>query len=208
MLISYVNKHQNDGDEHLPYVFMAYRSSEHETTGNNPNYLMLGREITTPLDIQYAMPRGMATIPQNKWTKEIKERMEEAHLKVNCGRHVGVQAKHLTYETCDNGNDTGDNIDALVELSVKDTMSSQLKRNIPKIKTTPRSKTQHQKCPWCPFKTLDTNELKEHLIKCGMDAISKRYTCTVSNKVSNVKRHKKVHNKTESKVFNSDIDLS
>jgi hypothetical protein len=47
----------NDWDEHLPYISIAYRTAEHETTGNTPNYMMLGREVTTPLDIQYCMPR-------------------------------------------------------------------------------------------------------------------------------------------------------
>jgi hypothetical protein len=53
MLSAFVNEHQNDWDEHLPYIAMAYRAAEHETTGNTPNYMMLGREVTTPLDIQY-----------------------------------------------------------------------------------------------------------------------------------------------------------
>jgi hypothetical protein len=44
---------------------MAYRAAEHETTENTPNYMMLGREVTTPLDIQYYMPRSIAHIPQN-----------------------------------------------------------------------------------------------------------------------------------------------
>jgi hypothetical protein len=48
-LSSLVNEHQNDWDEHLPYISMAYRAAEHETTGNTPNYMMLGREVTTPL---------------------------------------------------------------------------------------------------------------------------------------------------------------
>ncbi|XP_052079912.1 uncharacterized protein LOC127718022 [Mytilus californianus] len=81
---------------------------------------------------------------------------------------------------------------------------------MPKIKTTPRS--QHQKCTWCPYKTLDTDDLKEQLVECGMRAIHKRYTCTevgcsyISNKVSNVKRHKKVHTKkAPTKVVSSDI---
>jgi hypothetical protein len=52
-LSAFVNEHQNDWDEHLPYIAMAYRDTEHETTGNTPNYMMLGREVTTPLDIQY-----------------------------------------------------------------------------------------------------------------------------------------------------------
>jgi hypothetical protein len=59
--------YQNDWDEHLPYISMVYRAAEHETMGNTPNYMMLGREVTTPLDIQYCMPRSIAHIPQNRW---------------------------------------------------------------------------------------------------------------------------------------------
>ena len=58
---------------------MAYRAAEHETTGITPNYMMLGREVTTPLDIQYCMPRSIAHIPQNRWAWILKDRMEETH---------------------------------------------------------------------------------------------------------------------------------
>lgn len=62
----------------------------------------------------------------------------------------------------------------------------------------------------------DTDDLKDHLVECGMSAINKRYTCTemgwsyINNKVSNVKRHKKVRVKDEpkSKVIIPNIDLS
>jgi hypothetical protein len=53
MLSAFVNEHQNDWDEHLPYISMAYRAAEHETIGITPNYIMLGREVTTPLDRKY-----------------------------------------------------------------------------------------------------------------------------------------------------------
>ena len=79
MLSAFVNEHQNDWGEHLPYISMAYRAAEHETTGNTPNYMMLGREVTTPLDIQYCMPRSIAHIPQNRWAWILKDRMEETH---------------------------------------------------------------------------------------------------------------------------------
>ena len=75
MLSAFVNEHQNDWDEHLPYISMAYRAAEHETTGNTPNYMMLGREVTTQLDIQYCMPRSIAHIPQNRWAWILKDRM-------------------------------------------------------------------------------------------------------------------------------------
>ena len=34
MLKSYINDHQSDWDEQLPFLTMAYRSVEHETTGS------------------------------------------------------------------------------------------------------------------------------------------------------------------------------
>ena len=79
MLSSYVSEHQRDWDKYIPYVMMAYRSAEHETTGQTPNRLMLGREVSTPLDIMYEMPPSIKQIPENRWAWELKERMEEAH---------------------------------------------------------------------------------------------------------------------------------
>lgn len=79
MLKTYVNDHQSDWDEYLPYVTMAYRSVEHETTGCSPNYLMLGREVQTPLDIMYEMPARIKSTPANQWAWELKEKMEVAH---------------------------------------------------------------------------------------------------------------------------------
>ena len=79
MLSAYVNDNHDDWDEYLPYVMMAYRSAEHETTGYTPNYLMFGREVSTPLDIMYEMPQAQKEIPTNKWAWKMKERMESAH---------------------------------------------------------------------------------------------------------------------------------
>ena len=67
MLSAYVSDHHRDWDEYLPYVMMAYRSAEQETTGCTPNRLMLGREVTTPLDIMYGLPHHSKRIPANEW---------------------------------------------------------------------------------------------------------------------------------------------
>ena len=53
MLRAYVNANRDDWDDALPFVMMAYRSTEHESTGCSPNLLMYGREVETPLDVQY-----------------------------------------------------------------------------------------------------------------------------------------------------------
>ena len=79
MLSAYVQENHRDWDKHLPYVMMAYRASEHETTGFSPNMLMLGRETSTPLDLIYEMPSSIKQIPSNMWVWELKERLEIAH---------------------------------------------------------------------------------------------------------------------------------
>jgi hypothetical protein len=44
------------------------------------------REVTTPLDIQYCMPRSIAHIPQNRCAWILKDRMEETHKLTEDGR--------------------------------------------------------------------------------------------------------------------------
>ena len=66
-----MQENQKDWDEHIPYVMMAYRSSEHETIGVSPNLLMLGRETSTPFDIDYQMPPSVKPIPANQWVWEV-----------------------------------------------------------------------------------------------------------------------------------------
>ena len=56
MLSMFVSEHRNDWDDHLPYVMMAYRATIQESTGCSPNLLMLGREITLPIDLMVGSP--------------------------------------------------------------------------------------------------------------------------------------------------------
>ncbi|XP_063960215.1 uncharacterized protein LOC135155237 [Lytechinus pictus] len=43
--------HQRDWDKYIPFATAAYRSSPQESTGETPNMLMLGREVTLPIDL-------------------------------------------------------------------------------------------------------------------------------------------------------------
>ena len=90
---------------------MAYRSTEHETTSSSPNFMMLGRETTTPLDIQYSMPRNLKAIPQNTWAWELKEKMEDAHqlvrehVKGQMLRQKQLHDKKLSWQSFKPGDD-------------------------------------------------------------------------------------------------------
>ena len=78
MLKSYITDHQSDWEEQLPFLKMAYRSVEHKTTGFSPNYLMLGREVSTPLDIMFEIPSSVRSIPENEWAWNLKKKLKEA----------------------------------------------------------------------------------------------------------------------------------
>ncbi|CAG2214620.1 RNF213 [Mytilus edulis] len=77
MLTASVDEHHWNWDCILPYVLMAYRSAHHETTGCTPYRMMLGLEVTTPVDLMYEVPDYFNKIQQNKWEWELQERMEK-----------------------------------------------------------------------------------------------------------------------------------
>jgi transposase InsO family protein len=80
MLKMFVNENRSDWDEHLPYVMMAYRSSRQDSTGCTPNWLMLGREVSLPIDIMYGRPPTMPDQPMCpvKYVEWVRNAMEDA----------------------------------------------------------------------------------------------------------------------------------
>ena len=78
MLRAFVSSHQRDWDKYLPYLTMAYRSSQHESTKYTPNRLMLGREVNLPIDIVFGRPEEEA-LDETEYVQRLRERMEEAH---------------------------------------------------------------------------------------------------------------------------------
>ena len=56
MLMKFLSADQGDWDQKLPLLMLAYRSSEHENTGNSPSLMMLGRENELSVDFLYSTP--------------------------------------------------------------------------------------------------------------------------------------------------------
>lgn len=49
LLAILVNEQRSDWDDHIPFVLMAYRASQQQSTKCSPNLLMFGREVTLPI---------------------------------------------------------------------------------------------------------------------------------------------------------------
>ena len=109
MLSMFEDDNHKNWDEQIPYFMMAYRATEHETTGMSPNMLMLGRETSTPLDIMFEMPQAIKSVPTSKWVWELKERLETAHRFVRqyTGESINRQKmnrdRKMSYEVFESG---------------------------------------------------------------------------------------------------------
>src|SRR5438093_2067089 len=53
MLAPFVNEKQDDWDIYLPFLLMAYRTTDHASTIMSPFYLMYGRHPNLPMDIPF-----------------------------------------------------------------------------------------------------------------------------------------------------------
>jgi hypothetical protein len=58
-LIIFVQKHQQDWDNRIPLILLAYRSAMHESTGQTPSCLMFG---TVHLVTAFLHPQDMVFI--------------------------------------------------------------------------------------------------------------------------------------------------
>ena len=78
MIRSYLDGSDKDWDLYIPLLTAAYRATVHPSTGFSPNFLMLGRETTTPTDVQFPrLSRPSRDIPL--YVQELQERMARCY---------------------------------------------------------------------------------------------------------------------------------
>ena len=80
--------HEDDWDVHIVILTAAYRSMVHPSTGFSLNFLMLGREVTTPTDLVFQCPScDFADVPEyvhvlqatfENWYRRARDRLHQA----------------------------------------------------------------------------------------------------------------------------------
>ena len=79
MIASYISDKQNDWDEHIPLLMMAYRSSVHETTGISPAMMMFGRELTLPIDMTLGKPIREDRLCATEHAYQLEQKLMDVH---------------------------------------------------------------------------------------------------------------------------------
>jgi transposase InsO family protein len=84
MLSKFVSKHQKNWDKYLLFLMMAYRSSVHETLGETPCFMMMGREATLPVDLIYRRYKTHENDLIPEYVETLMNRLEKVHEVVRC----------------------------------------------------------------------------------------------------------------------------
>ena len=104
MLTMYCEKDQRHWDEVLPQVMMAYRSSTHSSTGISPNMMMLGRNITMPVEAIIPRPRESDDSDfsdADEYVHKLQENLSKVHefARKNLKQNADYQKKYYDTKT-------------------------------------------------------------------------------------------------------------
>lgn len=80
ILSHYVNKSQDDWDEHVPYMLMAMRSAISSSTGESPHFLLYGYDLDLPFDCIIKPTKSNKNLDPKGYAAEVKRRLNEAIL--------------------------------------------------------------------------------------------------------------------------------
>lgn len=70
-----------DWDEDLDFLMAAYKSTIHPGTGFSPNFMMLGCEVYSPLELQFPLPRiEEQHSDQHEYALALQEKLENSYL--------------------------------------------------------------------------------------------------------------------------------
>jgi hypothetical protein len=76
MLVSFVSDNQNDWNEHIYLLMLAYRSSEYQSIGVSPYEMSFAHPPTIPIDLILGKPK------QNQPVQSYTEYVEHLHRKL------------------------------------------------------------------------------------------------------------------------------
>jgi hypothetical protein len=90
------SKNQKDWDFYLPFLMMAYRSSVHDTMGEAPCFMMIGREVTLPIDLVFGVQEPKS-LPD--YVEDFINRMDKVHevIRDRLMNSAERQNRHLTF---------------------------------------------------------------------------------------------------------------
>ena len=88
-----VSETQRDWSQYLAACVLAYNTSTHESTSYTPYYLMHGREVISPLDLQLETPQPDPPTDMNDYAAELVSKLQTAFRLV--AQHEGGKMERM-----------------------------------------------------------------------------------------------------------------
>ncbi|KAG5885092.1 hypothetical protein JTB14_003966 [Gonioctena quinquepunctata] len=76
---------------------MAYRSAVHESTGQTPASIIMGRELRLPCDLKFGIPPGQDTAGED-YVSKLRQRMDDIHERVRLNIQSASDKMKKTYD--------------------------------------------------------------------------------------------------------------
>ena len=96
ILSHYVSKSQQDWDEFIPYVLMAYRMNIHNSTGYSPFFLLHGRDPILPID-EISKPKTIKYDCDQNYVSEMMLRLQDTFNKVKENLQTSAELRAIQY---------------------------------------------------------------------------------------------------------------
>ena len=110
IVTSLVAKDQSDWDLHVQFAAMYYRATEHRATGETPNAMVFGRELTQPVDLQFRFLDEENRTQAPKYVGELQDRLIKTHQVMEqrlvrgakvAKRYYDIKSNHGSYKRGD-----------------------------------------------------------------------------------------------------------
>ena len=98
LITAFISENQRTWDKDLSILMMAYRATPHETSGFTPTELMLGRQISMPIDIQVGLPPESEPQEELQYLVDLRERLEDAYAIARENLKAGAERQKRYYD--------------------------------------------------------------------------------------------------------------
>jgi hypothetical protein len=78
-MLAMLTDQQEEWDQYLPFVTMAYRATPHATTELSPNFMMFGRELSMPIDVMYPLPPDTEPVSAAEFAQKMQKKLQYAY---------------------------------------------------------------------------------------------------------------------------------
>ena len=99
MLKKFVDRNNENWDQYIGLLLAAYRSTPHSSTGYSPNMMMLGREVTLPVDVIFPLQQQDASVEEHEYVANLREKMEECFTIARKQLHAASNRQKRDYDS-------------------------------------------------------------------------------------------------------------